>query len=426
MDCERCKDVLGEAILGPAGAVTRGELAAAETHAAGCPGCRADKAALEKLSAALPALDQIAGKIPERSVSRVHKQVMARVRKSAAEDLPKANLWHRGWIKWAVAAAVVVGVGLGALLWGHAPQKPQPAPQDQQIAVAPKPAVPAPWDGTADATAALKLLLRKFEAAKANPHGGDFAAVISLSDALVAKWPGAREGLEARKLISRCYTQMAEGDKARAAFLAYAEAAGKQARQQAPASRGSAAKADAAGHETVTRLMRGEVERLFGERDYLAALPYCEDLVKISPSVETQHYVWFKRGQYYTAIGEPDSAIGEYERIVRSKDSSPWTQYAFGLLPSQYISTRKFDEAVAICREMAKRFPDNEHAAYAACQIGVTFMCRGGKYLPQAISSFNDVINHYPQTTWARDARGMLAQMNKQMLHSVDAGDIGL
>ena len=62
-------------------------------------------------------------------------------------------------------------------------------------------------------------------------QGGNYRDILELCDKVITRWPDSDESLEARKLISRCYTQMAEHEAARLAFLTYADEAGERACQ---------------------------------------------------------------------------------------------------------------------------------------------------------------------------------------------------
>lgn len=354
-----------------------------------------------------------------------------RHREPTRAELPKVvkPIALRWWV--AAAAAILLGAGIlwAVLSMQSTPAEPvavmaqAPADQTEAPAVPPPSVDPAPviafWRASArpgNAREAWVAARAAFDSAKAaHARTSEFKEIVRQCEEIIEGWPGTPEEMEARRLISRCYTQMAEYEKAREAFLAYADTAGQQERRNALARGNDAETAQAVCNKTTAALVTREVEDLCQSRAYNRALAYCDILTARYPGVATEQFAGMTRAQSYEEYKDAHNAIAEYERITSAKENTEWTPRAYMALPILYGNSGKHDKAMATYQELIKRFPDDaETAAGAYVNMGFMYSARGKKYYPQAIESFNIVINRYPQITgYVSVAKEGLANIEK-------------
>ena len=260
MNCRMCKECIPELALGGTCDLPPGEKERAEAHLKSCKACREELRKLRSLFNSL--CSQPAPEFSQEVLDRVHDNVMRRIR----EERPSRNLGSLVLSFGAAAAAVVLCISTWRMVsrperpLPPVAQRPDPVPAApaQPERFAPPSPEPAPavergptleeqFAGLEGPQAALAFLREHFDAAAETHEGGDFRTLIALCDTLITRWPESCESLDARKLISRCHTQLADHEAARCAFLDYADEAGRRRKQELLAQGLSAEEAAAKG-----------------------------------------------------------------------------------------------------------------------------------------------------------------------------------
>jgi len=127
------------------GELSPGRRSALDRHLAGCPVCRGEQAASERILGVLDALP-MAASVPER----LEQATLRRVRVLAAEeDERAARRWWRGWVPLpavaiAAMATLVLAIAITRRGTDIGPARLESAPARQRVARAVPPSAPAP------------------------------------------------------------------------------------------------------------------------------------------------------------------------------------------------------------------------------------------------------------------------------------------
>jgi len=438
MNCDRCQEVLWEWILGPPEEVGEADRTAAEAHAAECPACREEERIMRRMRAAIPTPEEFAAAVPQETLDRIKKNVMDHISSLEAKKTPlrrkRGHVLRRqvNYLTWAAAAVL-----LAANLWvWHTPAASvPPQPEVATKVERPTPEQPQPpqvhtesplraaFDKLTTAPEAYAFLKERFETAKSDPRDGDFETLIALSQNLIARFPGTREELESRKLISRCHTQLAQHKRAREAFLDYVEALGECFRLKARVLGHVGNKAASISKEKISAICISEIDKLSRAQDFQNSVEFCEALIRRYPDSDIGDFARLTIARYQEAIKEPLAAIRAFEDLASSKRPTAWSRRASLELPRLYANSGQFDKAVQAYRDFIKRFPGSENEACAYCNMGMMLMSRGEQYYPGAIEAFQTVMERYPQeTNYARMAEQRMHALNDRMIRSITIG----
>ena len=155
MRCNECRDKLPQYSLGVLGA---SEVAAIQEHLAECPDCRAELEAFERLDEVMTPAAQVA---PERDLwPGVAERLQPRRAPVFEWLMPQ---WSRAWVGAAVAAAVVLMLVVGGLLYNA--RTPVIESSGEMLAAGyQKEQIIAEWSQPLADDAALGLMLADLEA----------------------------------------------------------------------------------------------------------------------------------------------------------------------------------------------------------------------------------------------------------------------
>ena len=444
MTCEAYQDLLEALALGD-DSLSEAERFGAEAHLAECVSCRDEFQALRRLTACLRRVEAVADELPQDVVERSRRQILLAVK----EDSPRRK-WHGVFwpsdsvqrIRWACA----VGLAAAALILltivclyrpdGSVPEQvvvPQPEkaqptriiafsldqkPVSQDV----RPVVSAPESQALTKEDLIRLGPAKalersredFEWARAVPGGRDFRLIIEFCEALAKRWPGSEEALSALELISRCYTQLAEPDLARTAFLAYADAAGEQAYAEALENGSREAQAENARYETTSPMICKEARALYNERDLVEAVEYYNVLLQRYPEQRAAGYALWRLGFCYEAAGDLDQAIACYEQVKGNLGPDAMRRAArLQLNRSDKDMKSRFEDSIAVHRRLSEKFP--EHACRSLQEIASLELMQGD--FTEALLIAARVKNEFAENRSAKEwAEKFSAQVAEQML----------
>ena len=405
MNCELCRELLGELILGCPDELSEAEKAQIEVHLAECPTCQKESELLKTIRGCLPSTEDIARKIPENSVDWVRYMVMDRVR-GASKRSSTRKLW---WV-WpaSAAAAVILAVGLFKCVFIEKDKTPMPEIAEIQ---SDKPEVSTPkeiselekhFTAITDSHDAIELLKRQYDKAKSDPMGGDFKELIALCEKLASCWPNTWAAIKAQDLTSKCYAQMGNPKKSQEVYLAYAEALGAMPGQ---------------GPKRCLEAIAREADRLFYfEKDYLGALSYYDILLAQYPDTEDAYRAEYMVGRYYEAIEQPIEAVQAYERLLAKSIPSALAAKAYQSLSQAYTSAKKYEKAIAVLKTFAGKFKDDNSQVHAYMKIGMIQYARGEMYCPDAIAALSVIKDKYPKHAYAKNVSKTIASMRSSTL----------
>lgn len=109
--------------------------------------------------------------------------------------------------------------------------------------------------------------------------------------------------------------------------------------------------------------------------------------------------------------GQPGLAARDFDEVERQHPYSVWARKA--QLMSAYANylDNDYDEAIFAAQRFLQLHPGNRDAPYAYYLIGVSFyeqisdVGRDQKITEQALEALQEVVDRYPETEYARDAR---------------------
>lgn len=104
-------------------------------------------------------------------------------------------------------------------------------------------------------------------------------------------------------------------------------------------------------------------------------------------------------------------AISNFEEVERQHPYSPWATHA--QVMSAYASYRMehYDDAIATLERFVKLYPNNDSTPYAYYLIGLCYyeqisdVGRDQKITEQALTALREVVQRFPESDYARDAK---------------------
>lgn len=143
-------------------------------------------------------------------------------------------------------------------------------------------------------------------------------------------------------------------------------------------------------------------DRLQAENKIQEALTAYEGILKKYPDTNLKTEIMLRIAQCYSQLGDDDSAIRIYLKLVSEDPNSIEASQAVSLMFNLFSERYQFDEVMAISKQIAQQFPGTEAAAMA--------MYRAASYLysreqyQDAIKEYENFINQFPKSIMASTA----------------------
>ena len=109
--------------------------------------------------------------------------------------------------------------------------------------------------------------------------------------------------------------------------------------------------------------------------------------------------------------GDPGQAAKDFDEVERQHPYSVWARKAQLMAAYSYYLGNDYDEAVFAAQRFLQLHPGNRDAPYAYYLIAVSYyeqisdVGRDQKITEQALKALQEVVDRYPETEYARDAR---------------------
>ena len=109
--------------------------------------------------------------------------------------------------------------------------------------------------------------------------------------------------------------------------------------------------------------------------------------------------------------GEPISAARAFEEVERQHPYSQWATRAQVMAAFAFYQANQYDDAIAAAQRFIDLHPGNENVPYAHYLIGVSYyeqmsdVGRDQRMTQQALQAFDALIQRFPGSAYARDAR---------------------
>ncbi len=112
-----------------------------------------------------------------------------------------------------------------------------------------------------------------------------------------------------------------------------------------------------------------------------------------------------------TANRNFNAAALAFEEVERQHPYSQWATRSMFMAAYAYYEARRYDEAILAARRFVDFHPGNENVPYALYLIGMSYyeqisdVGRDQQMTADAQRAFTDLVQRYPDTSYARDAR---------------------
>jgi len=384
---------------------------------------------MRRMRAAIPTPEEFAAAVSRETLDRIKKNVMDYIRGLEAGKAPlrrKRGIVLRRMMNYLTWSAAAFLVAANVWVWhtpADVPPQPEvatkverPTPEQPQQAQAPSESpLKDVFDKLTTAPEAYACLKERFKIAESVSDFGELEHLISLCRLLIEKFPDTREGLECRKLISRCYSAMGEMGLARAAYVEFAQYAGKRF--------GSKLSAGGWSQDTVRRnaekrsadLLLAEVMHFYKLGDYGAACSFSDALTGSFGDTEQAWRARALAGEvlYYSEL--PEAAVKVFKSVIGGAPASTGASVCRSLLPSALFNAGRHVEAVETCLQYSKAASTAEEKASASYKAAILTLTRGKGHREEAIGMLAQVVKQCSDTRHAKMAGEMLAELTNQM-----------
>ncbi len=109
--------------------------------------------------------------------------------------------------------------------------------------------------------------------------------------------------------------------------------------------------------------------------------------------------------------GNADEAAKNFDEVERQHPYSVWARKAQLMAAYAYYQVNEYDEAILAAERFLQLHPGNKDAPYAHYLIAISYyeqiadVGRDQKITQQALKALDDVVDRYPESEYARDAR---------------------
>jgi tetratricopeptide (TPR) repeat protein len=127
------------------------------------------------------------------------------------------------------------------------------------------------------------------------------------------------------------------------------------------------------------------------------ALSILEKLLKDSPNTDLKDEILIQMAGCYIQLGDDDSAIKSYLKIITAKPDSPEASNAVSLLMNIYMQRYQFEDLIAMSNQIIKQYPGTESAAMAIYRVASYLYSKGDN--KKAIKGFEGFLEQFPKST---------------------------
>ncbi|MEZ5839008.1 MAG: outer membrane protein assembly factor BamD [Hyphomicrobiales bacterium] len=131
-----------------------------------------------------------------------------------------------------------------------------------------------------------------------------------------------------------------------------------------------------------------------------------EDLVETEPADKL-----YNDGLALANIGKYGPAARKFESVDRLHPYSQWAKKSLVMSAYAYYEAGAYDDAIQASRRFVTLHPSNPDAAYAYYIMGQSYLnqmpdiSRDQAQTKKALEAFNEIVNRYPDSEYADDAR---------------------
>ena len=139
------------------------------------------------------------------------------------------------------------------------------------------------------------------------------------------------------------------------------------------------------------------------------------------PEIQQPVEKLYNQGLAYMQENDYPNAVQSFEDLEKQHPYSKWATKAKLMVAYANYLNNNYDEAILALDRFIQLHPSNSDVAYAMYLKGVSFyeqisdVTRDQKITELALNAFRDVVSRFPQSKYARDARGKIDLANDHL-----------
>jgi TolA-binding protein len=142
-----------------------------------------------------------------------------------------------------------------------------------------------------------------------------------------------------------------------------------------------------------------------------AALPKFQEAANAYPSTDAGIAARYHVASLLASLGRHGEAEQRYREVVDQADDSIYARTAQLGLAEVLVSQQKYDDAIAIYTELSRDTNGQIPVDSVLMELGRAYARAGRK--DEAIATFNRVVQEFPQSLYASDAKQELEEVKK-------------
>jgi tetratricopeptide (TPR) repeat protein len=136
------------------------------------------------------------------------------------------------------------------------------------------------------------------------------------------------------------------------------------------------------------------------------ALAEYEKILEKSPNTDLKDEILVQMASCYIQLGDDDSAIKSYLKVISSNPDSMDSANAVSLMANMFTQRYQYEDMLAISKQIIQQFPGTESAAMASYRIANYLYSKGDN--GTSIKEYKDFLSLYPKSTLRSSALNRL------------------
>ncbi len=138
-------------------------------------------------------------------------------------------------------------------------------------------------------------------------------------------------------------------------------------------------------------------ENLQAEGKNREAIKIYEKIIEKISDESIKNGILINMARCYNQIGDDDSAIETYLKIISSNPNSMDAPNAVSLMMNLYAQSYRFDEMIAMSKQISQLFPETEASAMAIYRVASYYYSKGD--YRSAIAEYERLLDKFPKST---------------------------
>jgi TolA-binding protein len=223
-----------------------------------------------------------------------------------------------------------------------------------------------------------------------------YGEVIAIAGRIVANSSNADLALKSQGLIIDCYERQAEYARQDIAFEKYIEMC-----------------ENGYGAHKAEEAIVSSADSYFNRGTYYEARRYYGKLIRRYPKSPKIGYCYYKIAESYAGMERLTQAIPEYKKALETcPEVDSWTGEAYFKLTGALSREHRYQEAISVLAALDQKFPQSRITADVRFYKGYFSYEQGD--ITAAKEEFHHVVEDYPNSTAANQAKRFLDVLNKE------------